>query len=169
MKIRLENYGDESQIRAVTIAAFKEAAHSDGTESQIVDALRSTGALTLSLVAVLDNEIVGHVAFSPVTIDGESGNWYGLGPISVRPDQQRNSIGRTLIIVGIDRLKLLRATGCVVLGDRSYYGRFGFKSDPKLLYADIPPEYFQRLVFEGSPPTGEVRYHATFGAEGDQD
>ncbi|WP_269931134.1 GNAT family N-acetyltransferase [Aminobacter sp. HY435] len=163
MKIRPEQPGDVETIRLLTQAAFKNAPHSSQTEAAIVDALRDAGALTVSLVAVEGDQIVGHVAFSPVTINGKDADWYGLGPVSVWPDRQAKGIGQALIREGLGRLKQRGAGGCVVLGDPGYYGRFGFASDPGLRYGDIPPEYFQRLAF-GPAPKGEVAYHPGFDA-----
>ncbi len=162
MQIRQERPQDAAPIHAITEAAFKGMPHSHQTEARIVEALRTAGALTLSLVAVQDGEIVGHAAFSPVRIDGVDGGWLGLGPVSVRPDQQRKGVGQALIREGLSQLGSLRATGCVVLGDPAYYGRFGFESDPRLVYADVPPAYFQRLVLTGAAPTGEVTFHPGF-------
>lgn len=164
MKIRSERSDDAEAIRNLTTAAFRNAPYSSQTEAAIVDALREAGALTLSLVAVENGEIIGHVAFSPVTIDGEAREWFGLGPVSVRPDQQRKGIGVKLIRLGLDQLKQMGAEGCVVLGDPAYYGRFGFMSDPDLRYPDVPPEYFQRLAFTSGAPKGEVAYQPGFGA-----
>ena len=139
MEIRPERHEDVDAIRAVTISAFKDMPHSSQTEAAIVDALRTAGAMTISLVAIQDGEVVGHLAFSPVTLNGEANGWYGLGPVSVRPDRQRTGIGQTLILEGLGRLRQLDAQGCVVLGDPGYYGRFGFVSDPGLRYGDVPP------------------------------
>ena len=100
MKIRQEQDCDIEAIRQVTKAAFAGALHASGTEATIIDALREANALALSLVAILDGELVGHVALSPVTIDGRSGSWFGLGPVSVRPDLQGQEIGSTLIREG---------------------------------------------------------------------
>lgn len=162
--LRAEKPEDIDAIRELTTAAFKDAAHSSGTEAAIVDALRAAGALTVSLVAVENDEIIGHVAFSPVTIESGAAAWYGLGPVSVRPDHQGKGIGKALIENGLAQLKELGANGCVVLGDPRYYARFDFVSDPALRYADVPPEYFQRIVFKGASPTGAVAYHAGFDA-----
>ncbi|WP_298672346.1 GNAT family N-acetyltransferase [uncultured Sphingomonas sp.] len=85
MQIRPEKLEDEEFIRAVTTSAFLEAEHSDGNEAAIVDGLRKAGALTISLVAADGGNIVGHVAFSPVMIDGVLDGWFGLGPVSVDP------------------------------------------------------------------------------------
>jgi putative acetyltransferase len=163
MQIMSERPTDASAIRAVTVAAFKDAPHSNQTEADIVDALRSAAALTLSLVALQGDEIVGHVAFSPVTI-GMAKGWYGLGPVSVRPDRQRHGIGQVMIHDGLNRLMAMASAGCVVFGDPAYYRRFGFESDPALFYRGAPPGYFQRLVFTGPAPSGEVRYHSGFEA-----
>lgn len=167
MPIRPEQPGDTHAIRALTTAAFATAPHSSGTEAAIVDGLRAVGALTLSLVAVAGDAgptaILGHVAFSPVTIDGADCGWFGLGPVSVRPDRQRGGIGSGLIREGLRRLRAMGAGGCVVLGDPAYYGRFGFAADPALVLEGVPPEYFMRLGFGAEAPAGAVRYHAAFG------
>ncbi len=162
MEIRPEQAGDVETIRTLTESAFRDAPHSAQTEARIVDALRAGGALTVSLVATDDAEILGHVAFSPVTILGAEGDWYGLGPVSVWPARQRKGIGQALIRDGLRRLDATGAAGCVVLGDPGYYGRFGFESDPALFYAEVPPGYFQRRVLRGPAPKGEVRYHPGF-------
>jgi putative acetyltransferase len=162
MEIRFEQSEDLAAIRTLTFAAFENAPHSTQTEAAIIDALRAAGALTISLVAVDAEVLVGHVAFSPVTINGEVSGWYGLGPVSVRPDRQRKGVGRALIQTGLDHLRAMNAQGCVVLGDPLYYGRFGFISDPNLRYGNVPPEYFQRLAFSDEVPKGEVLFHPGF-------
>ena len=162
MHIRSERPEDATTIHALTETAFKGMPFSDGTEAKVVDALRAAGALTLSLVATLDGEIVGHVAFSPVTINGEAGDWYGLGPVSVWPDRQRTGIGQALIRDGLRRLKSGGAGGCVLLGNPAYYRRFGFENDPELLHAGAPAWAFQRLSLSGSRPQGEVSFHPGF-------
>ncbi|MGH6964479.1 MAG: GNAT family N-acetyltransferase [Phenylobacterium sp.] len=164
MQIRLERPEDAATIRALTDAAFKGMPFSNQTEAKVIDALRAAGALTLSLVATEGGEIVGHVAFSPVRINGEAGDWYGLGPVSVWPDRQRKGIGQAQIREGLQRLRSLGAGGCVLLGDPAYYRRFGFERDPELYDVDAPPGAFQRLSLNGSRPTGEVRFHPAFDA-----
>lgn len=160
--IRAEHPADIDAIRALVTTAFADAPHSSGTEAAIVDGLRRAGALSLSLVAEDGGVIVGHVAFSPVTVAGCSGQVYGLGPVAVRPDHRQAGIGRALIEEGLDRLRGLGARGCVVLGDPAYYGRFGFGADPALSYADVPPEYFLWLGLGGERPSGPVAYHPAF-------
>ena len=165
MEIRAEVPSDIASIRAVTAAAFANVPFSDQREPAIVDALRRAGGLSVFLVATENGEIVGHVAFSPVLIDGAAGGWYGLGPVSVRPDRQRQGVGKELITRGLEELRNRGAGGCVVFGEPAYYGRFGFVCDPELRFAGAPPGYFQRLAFKGSPPKGEVTYHPAFGAK----
>ncbi len=96
MIIRKEIDADREQISQVTIAAFKTLPISNHTERFIVNALRNAGALTLSLVAEIDDRIVGHIAFSPVTISDGAKDWFGLGPISVLPELHRQGIGNRL-------------------------------------------------------------------------
>lgn len=165
MLIRFERADDAIAIRTVTRAAFDGVPHSSQTEAAIVDALRAAGALTLSLVAEEGGDIVGHAAFSPITIDGAFQRWYGLGPVSVRPDRHKRGIGRALIDKGLAELRRLKAQGCVVLGDPAYYGRFGFRNDPGLRLPDVPPVYFQCLSFGGETPRGDVAYHPGFDAK----
>jgi putative acetyltransferase len=87
--LRKETIADIDAITKVTIAAFKNLAVSNQTEQYIINALRNANALTISLVAEVDGNVVGHIAFSPVTISDGSLNWYGLGPISVSPEYQK--------------------------------------------------------------------------------
>jgi putative acetyltransferase len=163
-----ERDGDAATIRAVTLAAFADKPYSRQTEAAIVDALRGAGALTVSLVAAEGGEILGHAAFSPVSIDGDAmRGWYGLGPISVRPDRQGGGIGSRLVREGLARLKAMGARGCVLLGDPRYYGRFGFRAYPQLVLPGLPPEYFQALPLGGDVPAGTVAYHAGFDASDD--
>jgi len=162
--LRPERNGDAATTRAVVTAAFLKTEHSSGTEGAIVDALRASGMLAVSLVAEDDGAIVGHVAFSPVTIDGHDRGWFGLGPVAVDPRFQRQGIGARLIEAGLAQLREAGAQGCVVLGDPGYYARFGFASAPTLTYPGVPAEYFQRLAFAGAAPTGTVAYSACFDA-----
>jgi len=164
MIIRPETPSDISSIRALAEQAFRDAPHSSQTEGAIVDALREAGALTLSLVAERDGVVSGHVAFSPVLINGRDRGWLGLGPVSVLPSLQRGGIGTALIEEGLRLIKQKGAKGCVVLGDPRFYRRFGFTSGRALHYGDVPPEYFQSLLLSGAPAMGEVTYHKGFEA-----
>lgn len=163
MVIRPEKIGDEAAIHALTEAAFADMPFSQGDEQVLVDALRASGDLALSLVALDGETLVGHIAFSRVTISDGSSEWYDLGPVSVAPAVQRQGIGSALIERGIAELRGRGARGIVLLGSPGYYSRFGFAHDPQLCYPGPPPEYFQRLVLEGKPPGGIVRYAGAFG------
>lgn len=163
LTIRSEHPDDATAIREVTRAAFRDAPHASGTEAQIVDALREAGALTLSLVAVEDGRIVGHVAISPVRIDdAPTTGWFGLGPLSVAPEHQRRGIGTALVRAALEQLRTRGAAGCVLLGDPAYYGRFGFGPAAPLVLPGAPAEFFQALAFSGARPAGIVHYSPAF-------
>jgi len=166
IELRDERVDDVLTISDVTREAFASAPHSSGTEPAIVEALRSVGQLTVSLVAVIDGGIVGHVAVSPVSISDGTAGWHGLGPVSVLPEYQRQGIGAGLVREALRRLQALGAGGCVVLGEPGYYGRFGFVVVPGLVLPGVPPACFQTLYFGGPCPRGEVRYAAAFDIGG---
>lgn len=161
--VRSEQASDIEAITQVIYAAFLGKFSDHPTEHLIVDGLREAGMLTLSLVAEADGRIVGHAAFSPVTVNGEFVGWYGLGPISVVPDLQKQGVGSKLIREGLARLRGLGAKGCVLEGSPAYYQRFGFKPIAGLTYHAAPaPEYFMALPFDEEAPTGQVEFHKSF-------
>ncbi|MZR63374.1 GNAT family N-acetyltransferase [Alcanivorax sp. DP30] len=160
--LRGETPEDIPAIHTLTAAAFANVSHSDQREPFIVDALREAEALSLSLVAELDGKLVGHIAFSPVTLSCGASHWFGLGPVSVLPQWQGHGVGSQLVLAGLDALKKQGAHGCVVLGDPGWYVRFGFVSTPLLRLAGVPAEYFQALLLNGSWPDAEVHYHPAF-------
>lgn len=162
--IRNEHPEDIEGIARLTEAAFATAEHSSHTEHFIVDALRRAGQLSVSLVAVEGERLVGHVALSPVTLSSGVGGWYGLGPISVLPARQGKGIGAALMEAALAQLRHIGGAGCVVLGDPGYYGRFGFTVHPGLTLPGVPVEYFQALAFDGSTAQGTVQYHDAFTA-----
>ena len=164
IRIRSETTAEIFVIEAVTAAAFRDAPHTSHTEHFIVNALRDAGQLSVSLVAEEDGDVVGHIAVSPVSISDGSKDWYGLGPVSVSPQRQRQGIGSQLMERALDELRQLGAAGCVVLGHPDFYGRFGFKAVPELILLDVPPEYFQAISFGTETPAGTVAYHAAFEA-----
>ncbi|UXM94550.1 N-acetyltransferase [Bartonella sp. HY329] len=164
IEIRAESLGDSDHIRQVTQAAFKNNEHSNGTEGAIIDALRDANQLILSLVALSGDQIVGHIAFSPIRINGHDLGWYGLGPVAVEPSRHRQGIGTALINEGLAQLKALGGKGCVVAGDPQYYQRFGFQPCKTLSYEGLPAEYFMQLTLSGDTPTGRVDYHDSFNA-----
>ncbi|HQF64184.1 MAG TPA: N-acetyltransferase [Anaerolineaceae bacterium] len=162
--IRDEREDDAEIITAVTAAAFETMEISDHTEQFIVKALRAAGALTISLVAEVDGAVVGHIAFSPIAISDGTPDWYGLGPVSVLPKDQRMGIGKALIWEGLARLKGLGAKGCCLVGHPEYYGRFGFENVTGLGLEGVPPEAFFALAFDGPMPQGSVAFHEAFWA-----
>jgi putative acetyltransferase len=164
--IRSETDADVSAITEVTVAAFKTLAISNHTEQFIIAALRAAKALTVSLVAEVDGRVVGHIAFSPVTISDGSPNWYGLGPVSVLPEYQRQGIGKALIQEGLSRLKDMNAQGCCLVGHPDYYRKFGFKNMPELVLEGVPSEVFFALSLDGHTPHGTVTFHDGFKAVG---
>lgn len=166
MTIRSEKSTDIDAITEVTVAAFKNHPISKQTEQFIVKALRDAGALTVSLVAEVEGKVVGHAAFSPVTISDGSPNWYGLGPISVLPAYQRRGIGKALVREGLSLLKARGGKGCMLVGDPEYYKRFGFKNMPALIHPGIPQEVFLVLPFGETVAHGTVMFHKGFMAKG---
>ena len=182
--IRPETPSDVAGIRDLTDRAFKAQERGNHYESAVVDGLRDSGALTLSLVAVpepstdtahsLDTQsdepaerLIGHVAFSPITIDGQPSQYYGLGPISVHPSSQRQGIGRALVHAGLARLRTLEAKGVVLIGNPAFYTRLGFKHSDRLWYAGAPKEHFMVYQLnEEDKTSGEIRYHEGFSVNG---
>jgi len=166
MTIRGEAAHDRAAITRVVYAAFlHHPQHAPGalpTEHKIVEALRASGALTLSLVCEERGEIVGHVAFSPVWIEGHLRGWYSLGPVAVRPDRQRAGIGSALIRAGIRQMQEHGAAGFVLVGDPRYYQRFGFAARPELLLENVPAQYFLCLAITGDVPAGRVTFPDAF-------
>ena len=164
--IRPEAPSDAAAIHALTAAAFLDAPHTAHTEQFIVDALRKAGALAVSLVAELGDEIVGHVALSPVSISDGAEGWYGLGTVSVKPELQRTGIGTALMRAALQALRDRGAAGCLLVGDPAYYARFGFRPEASLVLPDVPPQYFQALSLGPSLPSGVVTFHEAFAARG---
>jgi putative acetyltransferase len=164
--IRVETAADVEAITNVTVSAFATLAISNHTEHFIVAALRAAGALTVSLVAEVDGRVVGHIAFSPVTMSDGAAGWYGLGPLSVLPEYQRQGIGKALLEEGLSQLKRLNAHGCCLVGHPDYYRKFGFANAPGLVLDGVPPEVFFALSFDGRVPQGTVTFHDAFKADG---
>lgn len=160
--IRAERDPDVTSIRKVVSAAFAGVPRSNQKEHLLVDRLRDSGALALSLVAEVEGRVVGHVAFSPVTIAGRFCDWYGLAPLAVLPSRQRTGIGSRLVIAGLESLCAIHAQGCVLLGEPKYYTRFGFATQENLLLENVPPEYFLARSFSNDYPRGKVAYHPAF-------
>ena len=163
MVICKERPSDAVAVRAVIERAFEPMAFSSGTEGSIVDRLRSQAALSLSLVA-LDNEVVvGHIAFSPARHDGRADSrWYALGPVAVLPERQRDGIGSALIRTGLAQLELQGAAGYMLIGNPAYYQRFGFTRAPEHTPEGEPAEFFQVRHSESTEVPPGLRFHEAF-------
>jgi len=162
VNIRSETGADIEAIGEVTVAAFRSLEISEHTEQFIIEALRAAGALAVSLVAEIDGRVVGHIAFSHVSISDGTTGWYGLGPVSVLPRYQRQGIGKALIREGLSRLKGMGARGCCLVGHPSYYRKLGFENTAGLVVEGVPPEVFLALSFDGKTPRGSVTFHEAF-------
>lgn len=169
LTIRDERAEDAMPIRRVIERAFGQAGEAD-----LVDALRRGGALTVSMVAEAEGGIVGHVAFSPVTIRGSDTLYQGLGlaPLAVIPEKQRRGIGAALVRAG---LEVCRARGhrvVVLVGEPAYYRRFGFSTASEFgLECEIPVPVEAFLAVELSPGalsgrSAVVSYRPEFDAVG---
>ena len=121
--IRREKSEDIPVINNLNRQAFGQK-----SEAKIIDKLRSRGVLLISLVALQDSKVVGHIAFSPVTVESERSNWeaMALGPMAVLPKFQRKGIGSKLVYTGLDECKRLGHRIVVLVGHPEYYPRFGF-------------------------------------------
>lgn len=120
-RVRPETAGDADAVRAVHVAAFPTP-----LEARLVDALRAAGKAVISLVAELDDAVVGHVLFSPVSVARGARRGLGLAPVAVLPRVQRRGVGSRLIGAGLAAAAALGQDFVVVLGEPDYYQRFGF-------------------------------------------
>jgi len=159
--VRDEHPGDVPAIAEVHARAFGQP-----LESRIVDALRAHGALRLSLVATIDDVVVGHIAYSPVEVPGVIG--VALGPMAVLPEHQRRGVGGRLVEAGTARLLEAGCPFVLVLGHPGYYPRFGFEpAGPRGIRCawDVPDDVF--MVMELRPGglegvLGLARYRPEF-------
>jgi putative acetyltransferase len=165
--IREETVADHAAIYDLTKRAFAPMPFAAGDEQDLITHLRNAGALTISLVAELDGQVVGHVAFSPaIAADGSEG-WYALGPVSAEPNLKHQGIGSAFITAGLAMLNARDAAGCVLVGTPIYYSRFGFLPFPGLAPEGEPAEYFQILPLRITHPTAVVHFHPLFHGQGD--
>ena len=149
-------------MTAVAFLAFFLRA---GVGAPLFGRLRNDEDLPISLVAEKGGEIVVHIAFSPATINGRHDGWFGLGPVSVHPDDQKQGIARALVETGLKMLEDRGATGCGLTGNPESYSRLGFQSDGNVSYGTLDRQFIQWLVFSGPTPHGELKFAPAFGDE----
>jgi putative acetyltransferase len=161
--IRAEQPHDAAAVRRVHTSAFPTTAEAD-----LVERLRTGGKIAVSLVAELDNDIIGHIAFSRVTFSPPLDLLaYGLGPLAVVPGHERHAVGRRLVQNGLAECHARDACMVVVLGDFKYYSRFGFESASRhgLRNEFGVEESFMVFMLEARahpPPATLVRYAPEF-------
>lgn len=174
-RIVTETPGHFDAIRQVTIDAFASSDLGHHGEADLIDAIRASGENILSLVAFRDEEVVGHVLFSPARLVTSTREVHGmaLGPVSVRPSDQRQGVGSMLIQHGLGKIDETEAAFVVVAGHRDYYPRFGFApaSDFAIVhgFAEMPQEILfirENQRQRGLPPIGgRVHFHPAFGPQ----
>jgi putative acetyltransferase len=164
--IRREQPQDVPKIREVNKRAFGQE-----QEAMIVDKLRENCKSILSLVAVTEDQIVGHILFSPAVIKGENEKHVGSGlaPLAVLPEYQRQGIGSGLVQTGVARI---RDSGCpyiIVLGYPEYYARFGFEPASRYEISSewkVPDEAFMILMLNRramKDVSGVAKYREEWG------
>lgn len=166
MLIRDERPDDVSRISQIHFSAFTgHPLHPPGSEPvehRIVEALRASGVLALSLLAEIDGEGVGHVALSPAAVGREAAGWLLLGPIGVLPRFQGRGTGSALVRECLERSRAQAARGVVLVGDTGFYARFGFAAVPGLTYPGVPDRYVLAVRLDGAVPQGEIIAHSAF-------
>lgn len=160
--IRPETMADHAAIEEVIARAFAPKPYADGDEQVLPDRFRANGALALSLVAERDGQIVGQVTLTPARAADGSTGWYGLGPIAVEPALQGQGIGGALIRAAIGWMRARDAAGCVLVGNPSYYSRFGWRAFAHLAPLGEPPEFFQILPLATADPASVIFFHPLF-------
>ena len=165
IEIRPETPSDQGAIYGITADAFRGRPYAGGDEQDVVNRLRDCGALSLSLVAVRGNDVVGQITFSPATAEDGSGPWYALGPVSVTPDLQGEGIGSRLIRAGLEEIAGRGALGCILTGNPEYYRRFDFEVMPEHAPLREPGEFFMLKCLHGEAPAGRFEFHDAFYVE----
>jgi len=162
--IRSESPDDYAAIRHVNEAAFGTS-----EEATLIEQLRTDGVVLLSLVAVMDGRIVGHILFSRMSIDTKVGRVaaVALAPLAVSPDCQRKGIGGTLIRHGLNALREMAERTVIVVGHPEYYPRFGFSTAVvQAVKHPFPANVFMALELEPGAlngVVGKVQYPTAFG------
>ena len=165
--VRLEKSEDFPAVRDLNLAAFPNEG-----EANLVDTLRANGKAALSLVAIHDNRVVGHILFSPVTLESNDGGHlvWGLAPMAVLPEFQRQGVGSLLVTTGLKHSKRLGVGSVIVLGHPGYYPRFGFDKASRFgvrCEYDVPDECFMLIELkdgESDRISGLARYQPEFAS-----
>lgn len=168
VKIRKETQSDYSDVYNLNKVAFKQ-----DVESKLIELLRKSSAFIpeLSIVAIINNNIVGHILFTNIIVKGEDGNEYNslaLAPMSVIPKYQAKGIGGQLIKHGLNTAKKLGFKSVIVLGHKDYYPKFGFEAASQWNIKapfDVPDDVFMaiELVENGLRGiSGVVKYPKEF-------
>jgi len=167
MNIREEVASDIEKIWKVNSDAFETKA-----EANLVDALRNRGCPYLSLVAETENEVVGHILFTPVELSGNENKLkiMGLAPMAVLSNYQNKGIGSALVQAGLEHCLSLGYDAVVVLGHPDYYPKFGFAASVKYGIKseyEVPDEVF--MILELIPRSlknheGVIKYHEAFNS-----
>lgn len=164
LRVRSERPSDVAAIREVNVVAFDTPAEAD-----LVDALRANGRARVSLVAELDDRIVGHILFSPMSFEEPCDTVsLGLAPMAVVPDVQRSGFGTRLVLAGLERCSAIGCKAVFVLGHPAYYQRFGFVPASRFGIRstyNVPDDVFMAMeVVAGSllEARGVVRYAPEF-------
>ena len=166
IEIRFERPKDIDEVRLLNHKAFGQP-----VEGRIVDKLRKSCNGILSLVAISNNKVIGHIMFSPVTIETQSGviEGMGLAPMAVLPELQNQGIGSKLVKEGLRIINNMKCPFVIVLGHEKYYPRFGFKRASKYglksQWEGVPDDAFMVIILNYSVMkrvSGIVRYREEF-------
>lgn len=168
MLIRQETSADHEAVYDLIEEAFAAAEHTDGTEQDLVAALRDSEAFIpeLSLVAELDGELAGHILFTKITVGGDEA--VALAPLSVKPKYQRQGVGTALIARGHEIAAELGYQYSLVLGSKTYYPRAGYVPAARFgieAPEGFPPDHYMaiKLNENARPVCGPVKYAKEFG------
>ena len=164
IEIRKEEPADQGAVHRINEIAFEQ-----GPEAAIVDKLRTSCKEYCSFVAVNQDAVVGHIVFTPVTIDDSDVTGMGLAPMAVLPSYQNQGIGSSLVRHGLQYLQQCGCPFVIVLGHPEYYPRFGFEPAShyklKCQWESVPDEAFMVVIFDRDVlprEGGIVRYRAEF-------
>ena len=169
--LRPQTPADQADVRRVVEDAFGRSEFGHNGEADIVEQIRDNCRDAVSLVAIIEKKVVGHILFSPVTLSTSGLVGMGLGPMAAIPERQRSGIGGALIEEGMRRLATRSCPFVVVLGHPDYYPRFGFRPAREIGvthgFAGIPQDMFFIKALDPEVMTsGEVAlYRPEFGPQ----